>query len=93
MPKLALGERKNCEACEVPIIGARHAKTGTVAPICLIPNPEKGNVLLWKDPTNGEPVYAIVGDDIAVTYLKEDLLVPLRMNHFGDCADADRFRS
>lgn len=92
MAKLALGERKNCEACNAPMIGARHQKTGNVAPICLLPS-EDGNCLLWKDHENGEPVYAVVGDSAARDYLREDLGVPLRLNHFADCDEADRFQS
>lgn len=86
------GERKPCEACGEPLVGAAHANTGTVAPIHVAPDREdRGNVLLWREHYTGTMKYAVVPNS-TMRVLLRDLGVPLRLNHFAACPDAARFR-
>jgi hypothetical protein len=85
--RLAQGEKRDCVACGKPLIGAR-TKDGAVAPITLDVQ-VKGNVLLFQSSVGIEGrVFA--GD--VLDKLKEQG-VPLRLNHFADCPDAERFRA
>lgn len=93
---LALGERRACEGCGAQIVGAAQAASpgvaedlSKVAPITALPK-ENGNLLLWRDATDGEPRYAVVGNVRTVEYLRA-LGVPLRLNHFADCPERRRF--
>lgn len=95
------GERKRCEACGAEMVGAVHYRTGTVAPIALAAE-EKGNIVVFnaETPLGPRPTeirYAIVpqGDGLGgpspVRAWLEEVGVPLRLNHFANCPEADRF--
>lgn len=95
---LALGEQRKCDGdgCDERIVGAARATSpgvdedlSKIAPITALPK-ENGNILLWRDADDGEPRYAIVGNVRTVEYLRA-LGVPLRLNHFADCAAKKRF--
>lgn len=92
MSALKAGETKRCEACGEPLIGAQ-TKAGNVAPITLNPK-EDGNVLLYR-PTGDEnasgTVAARVMSPVVIEYLR-DQGVPLRLNHFADCPERERFK-
>ena len=81
------GERKSCEACGRAMIGAAHAKTGKIAPITVEPSP-KGNVLVFRD-AEGVVKYAIANQRVIEWTLEQG--IPLRISHFADCPEADRF--
>ena len=83
------GERKRCEACGEPMVGAR-TNRGLVAPVVLAPAAD-GNVLLYRDPGGGEVAAAVLGRADVRSYLHEHG-VPLRVVHFRDCPAADQFR-
>jgi hypothetical protein len=82
------GERKQCEACGMPMIGARTRK-GSVAPVVLAPS-DDGNALLYRQP-DGTVEVAVLGRADVRTYIAA-LGVPLRVVHFADCPAADQFR-
>lgn len=95
------GERKACEACGCPMIGAL-TRDGKVAPIEELPD-ERGTVLLFRAPpvgalaaTFGEAPVVQCRTFSAGTMTHVELVeqgVPLRMSHFANCPLADSFRS
>src|SRR4051794_29046908 len=99
MTALAPGERRTC-TCGATFVGARvlndprrpggaAAGSTAVMPITMAPNAEKGNVLLQQ--IDGELRAIVFGDPEIVAHLR-DRGVQLRLSHFADCPDADRYR-
>lgn len=83
--RLTQGERKSCEACGADLIGAR-TKDGKTAPItehCQV----GGNVLLFRS-SAGIECRTFAG---AVLDKLREQQVPLRLNHFADCPEKERF--
>jgi hypothetical protein len=76
-----------CEACQKPLVWAV-TKTGRTAPVELDPHPE-GNVLVFRVESRIECRTAA---GFALDWLREQG-VPLRLNHFASCPQADRFSS
>lgn len=86
---LAPGERRACHACGTPIIGARSSSNpANVLPVVVAPDP-KGNVLIQQ--VDGTLTAFVFGSPVVRGAL-QDAGVQMRMNHFADCAYADRFR-
>lgn len=87
------GERKNCDACGVPLVGAVHHNTGKVAPIKVTPDPA-GNIVLSSRDVDGARVltYGIVTSTEGLMNLRA-IGHPLFVNHFYDCPERERFRS
>lgn len=89
MSQLAPGERKDCEACGVPLIGARSSSNPkSVLPVVLEPHP-RGNVLIQQ--REGVMTGFVVGDKLLLAKL-HGLGVVMRINHFADCPQRERFR-
>lgn len=83
----------SCQACGVPLVWAAHHESGKLAPIVAEPA-EDGNLLVWRAwPPGGQPElrYAVVGDMEVRAWLNGHG-VPLRLNHFADCPQAERFK-
>lgn len=79
--------RDACEACSAPLIWALSRKEKP-APITREPS-EDGNCLIFKA---GEEIrYAVLTGDV-LEWAREQG-IPLRLNHFADCPERDRFRS
>lgn len=96
MPKRRNGERWTC-TCGAQLISAE-TKAGREAPI-RIDSTEDGNVLLFRSADRvveetGRPVLECrnLGRAEVVAYLREQG-VPLRLNHFADCPDRERFET
>jgi hypothetical protein len=87
MGKLQAGTRRPCEACGTEMVGAVHSKTGKVAPIVVEPA-DNGNILLWRA-SDGTLSYSNLPPETCD--LLRDLGVPLRLNHFADCPQRERF--
>lgn len=82
------GDRKNCEACNKRLIMAAASNGGSLSPVELEPD-RAGNVLLFRDP-DGTVKQATLNVQLAGAL--SGLGVPLRLNHFASCPQADRFR-
>lgn len=86
------GERKDCAACGVKLIGALNPKTGKVAPIEVDEHPD-GNVFLHSRALDLESVMTVcawtMGADTAEK--AREAGVGLRMNHFATCPSRRRF--
>lgn len=86
--RVKAGEKKSCEACGARLIMAAASNGGSLSPVELMPNPS-GNVLLFRMP-DGTVTQATLNIQLAGQL--SGLGVPLRMNHFATCPQADRFR-
>lgn len=86
MSALREGERKDCEACGVKLIGGYTAQ-GKVAPIEAEPSPT-GNVLLQKH-ADGTIAAITFGNETAAALRERH--VELRLNHFASCPQRERF--
>lgn len=86
---LECGERRKCDACGMPIIGAM-TEAGKIMPVVLHPDPALGNLLLYRTP-DGYPHCRVVPP--AVKGWANEVGVPLRRSHFSDCPNADKFRT
>lgn len=76
----------NCKACGTALLWAL-SKNGKPSPIVAEPV-EGGNVLLFRQAD--ELRYAVV--PVPMRGWFEEQGIPLRVNHFGTCPDAARFR-
>lgn len=81
------GERWTC-TCGAKVVGAQHPDTGNVAPITVAPQ-DNGNVLLYRD--RAVLTWRPVNNREALEWLRA-AKVPLRLNHFADCPDVERYR-
>lgn len=89
MPRRTPGERWECEACGVPLVGARSASNhANTLPVVLEPHP-KGNVLIQR--VDGVLTGFVFGHGVALSALR-DKGVQMRVNHFADCPGAEQFR-
>ncbi len=79
------GETKRCEACGRPLIGAR-TKAGKIAPITYDVQ-ATGNVLLFRS-SIGIECRTFAGETLEALRAE---CVPLRLNHFSDCPERERF--
>lgn len=71
-----------CGSCGADIIWAESTSTGRTAPIDADPHPD-GNILL-----RGDGTYTV----IPTPEQKEAIVVPLHLNHFVTCPNADSHR-
>jgi len=81
-----------CQACGQPLVWAAHEETGKLAPICAEPTAD-GNLLVWRAwPPGQQPAlrYTALGEELRAKLAERG--VPLRLNHFADCPQAERFR-
>lgn len=86
---LSPGERRPCSACGTEIIGARSASNPkNTMPVVVEPN-ANGNVLLQQK--DGVLTGFVFGDPVVRGAL-QDAGVVMRVNHFADCAGAEKFR-
>jgi hypothetical protein len=76
-----------CEACSAELIWALTAE-GKAAPICKEPS-DDGNVLLFRSREDRSLQCRSFGGDTLVRL--RDAGVPLRLNHFANCPDRERF--
>lgn len=89
MAQLRPGERKNCEACGVPLIGAQSSSNPkSTLPVVVEPHP-RGNVLIQQ--REGVLTGFVIANQLLLAKLHE-LGVVMRINHFVDCPQAERFR-
>lgn len=84
--RLRIGERRPCEACGTAIVGAR-TRSGAKAPVVLEPS-DIGNVLLFRTPSGDTECRTFSG---AVLEKLREEGVPLRVNHFANCPERERF--
>jgi hypothetical protein len=77
-----------CRACKAPLIWAI-TKDGKRAPITREQSPN-GNVLVFRTVTPG-PVQARTFAGMVLMELQAEG-VPLRLNHFADCPNAEDFQ-
>lgn len=78
------GKLTVCSACAEPIIFLAHERTGTLAPITVASYPN-GNVYEIENHR-----YVAFGPKEADFWRNAGRA--LRLNHFGNCANADRFK-
>jgi len=85
-----------CRACKAPILWAI-TKDGKRAPITADPTPN-GNVLVYRDRLKAlasslpaDTLHARTFAGFALDELRAQE-VPMRLNHFADCPEADTFR-
>lgn len=88
MARREAGERWQC-TCGAQVVGAAHADTGKVGPITVAAK-DNGNVLVYRD-RDGRMTYRPVLDPRALEWFRSSK-VPLRLNHFADCPDVERYR-
>lgn len=81
------GGRRPCRACGAELVFAL-TPTGSAAPVTMEPR-DHGNVLLFRG-LEGEMRCAQLDPGIAATLKSQG--VPLRLNHFADCPERDRFK-
>lgn len=79
------GERFPCDACGKPLIAAR-TKDGKLAPVTADVQ-LGGNVLVFQ--LTGVECRTFGGKVLEKLHAEG---VPLRLNHFADCPQADRFK-
>jgi hypothetical protein len=78
------GELTVCDACAEPIVFLQHERTGKLSPITVASYPN-GNV--YELPGH---LYGVLGPDHAT--MKRNAGIPLRLNHFVNCPNKERFR-
>jgi hypothetical protein len=89
MSRLAPGERRACHACGKPIVGARSSSNpASVLPVVVDPV-ENGNVLIQQ--VDGVLTAFVVGNPVVRGAL-QDMGVQMRLNHYANCTDPERFR-
>lgn len=76
-----------CRSCGEPLLWAI-TSSGSRAPLCAKPS-DDGNVLVWR--IRGE-VRCATASGSTLDWLRE-AGVPLRLNHFANCPEADTFAS